>query len=367
MKAGFWCFAPPHGYKFEKTKEHGKLMVRDEPIASIITEAIEGYASGKFQGRAEVKRFLEHQPQFPKTRHGEVTHQQVYFMLTSPHYAGYLTMPRWGLHMIPAKHEPLISFATYQRVQQRLKGTAYAPARKDISEDFPLRGFITCACCEKPMTAGWSKGRNKKYPYYMCFTKGCTEYRKSIRRDKLERDFEALLKDLKPAANLFTMAFEMFRDLWVAKEQSVEQDKQAIQNQITQIDRKSNQLVDRLVDADSQTLITAYESRLKEMETQKLFLTEKLAETGKPATPFSKSFRTAFDFLANPWNLWASDNIEDKRAVLKLVFADHLAYCRKQGVRTAKTTIPIKALGGFFGVEKEVVTVGGFEPHSAAA
>ena len=181
--------------------------------------------------------------------------------------------------MIPAKHAPLISFATYKTVLERLKGTAYAPARKDINEDFPLRGFITCACCEKPLTASWSKGRNRKYPYYMCFTKGCTEYRKSIKRDTLEGDFEVLLKELRPAANLFTMAFEMFRDLWEAKEQSVEQDKLAIQKQITQIDRKSNQLVDRLVDADSQPLITAYESRLKEMETQKLFLTEKLAET----------------------------------------------------------------------------------------
>ena len=98
------------------------------------------------------------------------------------------------------------------------------------------------------------------------------------------------------------------------------------------------------------------------MEAQKLFLTEQLAETGKPATPFSEAFRTAFDFLANPCNLWVSDRIEDKRAVLKLVFADHLAYCRKEGVRTAKTTVPINALGGFFGVENAVVSRAGFEP-----
>ena len=84
----------------------------------------------------------------------------------------------------------------------------------------------------------------------MCFTKGCSEYRKSIRRDKLEGDFEALLKDLKPAANLFIMAFEMFRDLWAAKEQSVEQDKEAIQRQISQIERKSTQLLDRLVESE---------------------------------------------------------------------------------------------------------------------
>ena len=153
ISAGYWCSVPPRGYKFEKTKEHGKLLVRDEPLASIVTEAIEGYASGRFQGRVEVKCFLEQQPEFPKTRHGEVTHQQTYRILTNPLYAGHLTLEKWNLHLVPEKHEALVSFDTYRRVQDRLNGTAYAPARKDLSEDFPLRGFITCACCEKPMTA----------------------------------------------------------------------------------------------------------------------------------------------------------------------------------------------------------------------
>ena len=46
------------------------------------------------------------------------------------------------------------------------------------------------------------------------------------------------------------MAFEMFRALWAAKEQSVEQDKEAIQRQISQIERKSTQLLDRLVESE---------------------------------------------------------------------------------------------------------------------
>ena len=49
--AGYWCSVPPLGYKFEKTKEHGKLLTQIEPLASIVKEAIEGYASGRFQER----------------------------------------------------------------------------------------------------------------------------------------------------------------------------------------------------------------------------------------------------------------------------------------------------------------------------
>ena len=310
-----------------------------------------------------MKRFLEQQPQFPKTRHGHVTHQQTYRILTNPLYAGYLTIAKWDLHLVPAKHEALVGFETYRRVQDRLNGTAaYAPARKDINEDFPLRGFITCACCDKPMTASWSKGRSQRYPYYMCFTKGCDAYRKSIKRDVVEGEFEELLKQLKPAANLFTMAFEMFRDLWEAKVQAAEADKAAIEKQISQLDRKFNQTVDRILDTEDEVIRTAFETRLKDMKAQKVFLTEQLSQIGKPSVPFSDAFRTAFDFLANPWNLWNSDRIEDKRAVLKLVFADRLAYCRKTGVRTAKNHLALQGLSSFFDHEVQVAERQGFEP-----
>lgn len=44
------------------------MLVRDEPLASIITQALEGYALGRLDTQAEVKRFLEAQPEFPKDR-----------------------------------------------------------------------------------------------------------------------------------------------------------------------------------------------------------------------------------------------------------------------------------------------------------
>ena len=93
-------------------------------------------------------------------------------------------------------------------------GNTKAPAKQNIREDFPLRGFVTCGSCEKPMTACWSKGRHKKYPYYLCDTKGCPDSRKSIRREKIEGEFEVLLQQLVPSSYLFALSFDIFRDLW---------------------------------------------------------------------------------------------------------------------------------------------------------
>lgn len=92
-------------------------------------------------------------------------------------------------------HEPLISYQTYTRIQERLKGTAKAPARKDISADFPLRGFILCDDCSRPLTANWSKSKTgARHAYYICRNKACVSHGKSIRRDDLEKDFEGLLQ-----------------------------------------------------------------------------------------------------------------------------------------------------------------------------
>lgn len=48
MMNGYWTFYPPLGYKYEKVSGHGKLLVPNEPNASIIKEGLEGYASGRF-------------------------------------------------------------------------------------------------------------------------------------------------------------------------------------------------------------------------------------------------------------------------------------------------------------------------------
>lgn len=48
---------------------------------------------------------------------------------------------------MPGKHEALVSLETWLAVQARMKGTAIAPVYKNLREDFPLRGFVSCGSC----------------------------------------------------------------------------------------------------------------------------------------------------------------------------------------------------------------------------
>lgn len=211
---GYWVFQAPVGYRYERVSGQGKVLHPDEPTASILTEALEGYACERFATQAEVKRFLESHPQFPTNANGEVTNQRVNDLLNQPLYAGYLELPKWDVSFRPGRHEGLITLETFKAIQDRLNGIARVPARKDINEDFPLRGFVLCGCCGNPLTANWSKGKAAHYPYYLCRHKDCEAAGKSVRREVVEQEFETLLKSLRPSDELFDRASALFRDLW---------------------------------------------------------------------------------------------------------------------------------------------------------
>lgn len=364
---GYWVFSAPMGYKYEKTLGHGNLLARDEPIASIIQEGLEGYASGRFGSQAELKRFFESQPAFPKDLpDGKIRQQRVNEILKRVVYAGYVEAPSWGITMRQGHHEPLIDLQTHRKIQERLKEGAYVPARADINADFPLRGFVLCGDCNKPLTACWSKSKTgKKHPYYLCYNRACESHRKSIPRDKVEAAFESVLKQLRPAESLFKLAKAGFRDAWDQRQAQADIAKAELQTQLDEVDRQIEQLVDRIVDASSPTAIAAYEKRIARLETDKHVITEKLQNETGPVRPFGEMFELALSFLSNPWNLWASYRLEDKRAVLKLAFSSPMAYSRKNGVRTPQVSKPF-AFFGFNDKKSEMAHPTGFEPVTSA-
>ena len=341
---GYWVFQAPWGYRYEKAPGGGKHLVRDEPLASIIQEALQGYAWGRFGSRAEVKRFFEDSSLFPKNRDGFVTNERVNQILTQVLYAGHLELPRWGLGLRKGQHEGLISLETFELIQHRLSGKARAPSRKDINADFPMRGFIACGDCRHPMTASWAKGRGGAYAYYLCRQPGCASNGKSLARDKVEQALESLVRSLTPARELVLLASAVFRNLWDGRAKEAKERRAALKLELTAIGKKIDQFLDRIVDADSPTVIGAYERKIGELEREKLVLAENVAKCGTPVRGYDEVFQTAMSFLANPWKLWETGALEDRRAMLKLVFAGNLVYARKTGFQTPEISLPFKAL-----------------------
>ena len=363
VEKGYWVFSPPVGYKYAADRGHGKILVRDEPVASILAEALEGYATGYLQSQAEVKRFLESQPCFPKDLpNGEIRWQRVQRLLSHLTYAGYVEAPKWGVSPRKGHHEPLISLESFERIQERMNGKAKAPARKDISADFPLRGFVLCDDCGQPMTSCWSKGRSRHYAYYLCDTRGCESKRKSVPREKIESGFSEILQSLVPNRQLFLLATEMFKEAWNSRLTTAQRDKDEITRQLGEVEKQIGKLLERIVEADNPSVIKAYEGKIATLERQKLLLAEKATQIVPPKRRLEEFIEPALAFLANPWNIYEKGCLTLKRTVLRLAFVEPLRYSLESGYRTAEISLPFKVLAEISSSKSEMVEPRGVEP-----
>ena len=349
VERGYYVFAVPVGYCYEKAGSHGRLLVRNEPLASVVQEALEGYANGRFQLQAEVKRFLEAQPTFPKTRAGIVRNQEVTRLLTRPVYAGHVEAPAWGVSLRKGHHESLISFETFKKIQDRIAGNARAPARKNLDADFPLRGAVVCGHCGTPLTACWAKGKYSLYPYYFCPKRGCEGYSQTVWRETIEAQFATILRSMQPSENVFAAASAMFKTLWSRRLVSQIEGKRTLEAERSTIERQVEQFLDRIADTDVPSIVATYEKRIRDLEERKIVLAERIANCGRALPDFDDALKTSLDFLRNPGNLWDSSRLEDKRAVLKLAFAGRLAYTRNEGFKTPDPSLPFKVLADFRG------------------
>ncbi|MCR9089453.1 MAG: recombinase family protein [Rhodobacteraceae bacterium] len=363
IKRGYWVFKAPVGYTYETVPPHGKLLVRREPLASILREALEGFACGRFAIQAEVQRFLEDQPEFSK-QNGGVHPQRVTELLTRSIYAGFVEYAPWGISLRKGHHEPLISAKTFEAIQARRAGAKRLPTRADLHKDFVLRGAVCCADCSVPYKSAWSQGKRKKYAYYVCQTKGCESYGKSIPRDRVEGDFADMLRGLTPSQALYGAATAMFRDLWDARLSRVQETQATLRQQLKAAEAKSQKLLDRIIESETPQLAARLEAKFNELELSKAVIEEKLNCAGQPGRPFAESLEHALAFLANPWKIWEKGAFEVRRTILKLVLTAPWPYHRKTGPRTPQIAFPFNALGGNDAGNFSLVPPHGLEPRT---
>lgn len=346
---GYWVNNRPLGYRYQQTKTRGKILIRNEPIASIVAEGLVGFSTGRFRSNIEIKRFFEQHEDFPKNKHGKVYLQLIAKLLVNPIYAGIVNMPNWGIYNVKGQHEPLISLETFERNQQRLDQNRsikpQAVVKQNFREDFILRGHVRCAHCSNLLTGGLSRGKSgKQYAYYHCQKKGCEMYGKSIRRDKLESEFGEMVKNLTPSAEFAVMTKALLKAIWDENISKAKDRKDKILKAIEELDKSLSQTIDRLMTTTNKTIINAYEGKVVEIEEKKLVLQEKLAKCSEPPKSFESRYRTSIEFLTKPYKLWCSENPMERTCAAKLLFNGGLSYCRNEGYRTPSKSQPYRLL-----------------------
>ena len=159
-----------------------------------------------------------------------VTPQSFSQLIRNPVYAGWIHS---GENRVRGNFESVVSEDVFNAVQAVLEGRSVPVPHKRVSEDFPLRGFVRCAKCDRPLTAGWAQGRGgKRYGRYWCYNKACV--RVGISREGLESHFVGLLGMMQPTAELIAKLPAIAESNWKVRSKRVEDEKRTLQNRLNE-------------------------------------------------------------------------------------------------------------------------------------
>jgi site-specific DNA recombinase len=154
----------------------------------------------------------------------------------------------------------------------------------------------------------------------------------------------------------------MFKDAWAQRSQQADMRRKALEAERIRLSRSIDQLIDKIGDLSTPSVIGALEKRIGALETEKLVIEEKIAASAQPNRSFDAALRTALHVIGNPAKLWDSDHFEHKRLLLRMAFVQPMEWARNTGFRTADLALPFKLLSEFSGSKRRLVEGTGFEP-----
>ena len=223
VQAGRWLWVAPLGYI--NAKEGLKV---DPQRADLIRKTFELVVSRSHTLEAILRRITL---LGLNTRKGRpLTKQTLSRLLRNQIYAGWVVS---GQNKVKGLHDPLVSQALFDDVQDALEGKNLAPVvHKKVNSEFPLKGFVLCASCGKKLTAGFVKGRKEKYPRYWCWNTQCT-VRVSAGREDIEGAFLRILSMMEPTQEFLDRLPEIAKTYWAHRLERVTTERHTLSNRLT--------------------------------------------------------------------------------------------------------------------------------------
>lgn len=182
LQQGIYPLPAPIGYL---DKGAGMPKVPDPVRAPLVKLAFDLYASNMY-GLLELRK--EMKARGLRSINGKVMSlNAISWMLHNPFYIGLIHIKRTG-QTFPGKHTPLVTKATFDRVQTILAGKTVF---RSVKHDFVFRRLVSCSGCGLRLIGERQK---KKYVYYRCHGEHPTP--SCVREEHLHRLVEKQLRCL---------------------------------------------------------------------------------------------------------------------------------------------------------------------------
>ena len=330
LERGWKPNKPPTGYKNEPEL---RTIVSDTEAFPIMKKLFEKAVTGSYT-IAELERMLREQWGFrtPKRKRSggrPLSLASLYRIFSNPFYAGYI---RWNGQLYPGKHEPMITWKEFERLQTILGRPGTEKPQKHV---FAYTGLIRCGTCGLMVTAEHKTNRfGSQYVYYHCTRRNvgtrCKE--PSIEARELERQIAERLHGIYVPPKTVERAITTIKKRSMGHEESVGFQRASLEKAIHGCNEKLKTLVDlRLRDLiDDQELV----SRREEMQKEKISLTEELSGVDRQVRWFEPVMAVvSFGSRAAAWFMAGDDAL--RKMILKTIGSNLTLRDRKLNIEAA--------------------------------
>jgi DNA invertase Pin-like site-specific DNA recombinase len=332
LKVGRWGFPAPCGYLNARDANDKPIIIVDEKRAPLIQRAFQQYATGLYtrnQVLAEVTKLG-----LRTLKGNKMTSQNFAKTLVNEFYIGWLNIPKWGKRR-RGNFPAIVDEDTFNKVQAVLAGrrptaTSYWPNRPE----FPLRRFAKCGKCGAPMTATWCTGRTKnRYPYYIC-SKHCKGI--SIRAEELERQFVAILDQMRMKSEAVTLFQEIVRDVWNEKQSNVREMAAACQRRLSELEGCRQRLMEAFIYKQAITQ-EVFQKESDRLETEIVSARVEAAATVDDLD-VAAVLQFAGQMMLNAAEYWRKLPLDQKQRFQQVLLPDGITVLENKTVKTNATS-----------------------------
>ncbi len=310
----------------------GKSTVEPvEGVADNMAMILEAYSSGAYTMAGLVRLCEEIGLKSATGKKMQI--QAISKALRNPIYAGLEKSQHTDGQLLPSKFNGIISPSTFYRNQDTLKKNKNSTAKyKQNNPDFPLRRFLLCTNCEKPITGSSPRnGSGMPSPRYHCSR--C--HVPSIKPNEMHEQFIALLNSLKPDSGMEKFLKEMIVRVWRDETQTLATKQKQLHKALESLTDRKNKTVEMLVNGQ----ITTDEKKMltSNLDTEEARTRKQLDEIGSMNDFKTNSIDYALQFMSNASRIWLDASVEHRIIYQNLVFPEGLSYdLAKRQFGTAK-------------------------------
>jgi site-specific DNA recombinase len=340
LEGGRWTFKAPLGYTNKHDIHNNKTLLHDPERAPIVKMAFDLYATGLYtkeqvrrRATTEGLRTLKGKPLGPEA-FGR--------MLRNPRYAGILNVDQWDIKA-PGNFTPIVTTDVFTRVQEILVGRrpTVTPHKRNRAE-FPLRGFVRCAHCRKPLTGSPSTGKmGVKYLYYHCQQKSCSAP-VNVRAELLHDRFLEFVRQHQPNSDYLRLFHKVVIDVWDKKQADAVALARKLERKVDEIKARKRKLLEAMVYQQTLTRVEYDEMRIP-LEHELAEAENYLCQARLDETEIDAVLDFAEDLLLNAAGVWERCTLDLKQRLQQVLFPHGIQYAN--GIyRTQETGFFFKSL-----------------------